>query len=112
MMLRNQYPEKIEPPCTQDEIKNTCNKLENNMATGIDNLHAKFVRYGPDELQEQIAQIINNTTDSTHYPKVLRQGMLTPVTKPPKKIEQGNFQLVILLSVPQKVTTIILIDNT
>ena len=84
--------------------------MKNNKRTGINNLHAEFINYSLEELDKRISQIINNTSESSDYPKVLRQGILTALPKSPKKSEQVNVQPAIILSVPQKVITIIPID--
>ena len=104
-------PVKIEPEYTAEEIESAARKLKNNKATGRDEIHAEFIKYGSPELYYQIAQLLNITSQTGDYPEEIRRGILNPLSKPPKKEEKVNVRPIILLSVLRKIITITLIDR-
>ena len=99
------------PPYTAEEIEKAAGKLKNNKATGRDEVNAELTKYGCDELYEQIAHLLNVTSETGNYPEEIRRGLLNPLAKPPKKDEKVNVRPIILLSVLRKVITINLIDR-
>ena len=101
----------MEPPYTAEEIEKAAGKLKNNKATGRDEVNAELIKYGCDELYEQIAQLLNVTSETGNYPEEIRRGLLNPLAKPPKKDEKVNVRPIILLSVLRNVITINLIDR-
>ena len=72
---------------------------------------AELIKYGCNELYEQIAQLLNVTSETGNYPEEIRRGVLNPIAKPPKKNEKVNVRPIILLSVLRKIITINLIDR-
>ena len=86
-------------------------KLKNNKATGRDDVHAEFIKYGTNKLSVQMATLLNKTSETGEYPEEIKHGILTPLTKPPKKDERVNVRPIILLSVLRKVVTINLIER-
>ena len=86
----NVTPVTIEPPYTAEEIEKAAGKLKNNKATGRDEVNAELIKYGCDELYEQIAQLLNVTSETGNYPEEIRRGLLNPLAKPPKKDEKVN----------------------
>ena len=104
-------PEKMEPAYTAEEIEKAACKLKNNKATGRDEVHAEFIKYGSPELYLQISKLLNITSETGDYPEEIRRGILNPLPKPPKKDEKVNVKPIILLSVLRKIITITLIDR-
>ena len=104
-------PEKMEPAYTAEEIEKAACKLKNNKATGRDEVHAEFIKYGSPELYLQISKLLNITSETGDYPEEIRRGILNPLPKPPKKDEKVNVRPIILLSVLRKIITITLIDR-
>ena len=81
----------MDPPFTGVEIGKAASKLKNNKATGIDKIHAEYIKYGPSKLHNEISNLLNKTSETGEYPEVLRLGILNPLTKPPKK-KKGKCQ--------------------
>ncbi|GFS10738.1 very-long-chain enoyl-CoA reductase [Elysia marginata] len=54
-------PRKLHQPITKEEVKKTFDNLNNNGAPGEDGVHAELLKYGTQELNEQIAKILNQT---------------------------------------------------
>ena len=104
-------PVRMDPPFTSEEISKSARKLKNNKATGIDDVHAEYIKYGPNELHTEISNILNKTSETGEHPEVLRQGILNPLAKPAKKNEKVNVRPIILLSALRKILTIALIDR-
>ena len=104
-------PELMNPPFTAEEIKTAAKKLKNNKATGRDGVHAEFIKHGSNEIYEQIANLLNMTSETGQYPEEIRRGILNPIAKPPKKDEKVNVRPIILLSVLRKIITIVLMTR-
>ena len=104
-------PEKMEPAYTAEEIEKAACKLKNNKATGRDEVHAEFIKYGSPELYLQISKLLNITSETGDYPEEIRRGILNPLPKPSKKDEKINVRPIILLSVLRKIIIITLIDR-
>ena len=104
-------PAPMDPPFVTEEIETAAKKLKNNKATGSDGVHAELIKYGTNELYQQIANLLHKTCETGEYPQEIRRGILTPLAKPPKKDERVNVRPIILLSVFRKMITIGLIDR-
>ena len=78
---------------------------------GHDEVQAELIKYGCNELYEQIAKLLNVTSETGNYPEEIRRGLLNPLAKPPKKDEKVNVRPIILLSVLRKIITINLIER-
>ena len=77
----NVTPVMMEPPYTAEEIETAAGKLKNNKATGRDEVNAEVIKYGCDELCEQIAQLLTVTSETGNYPEEIRRGLLNPTKK-------------------------------
>ena len=104
-------PAKIEPEYTAEVIKSAAKKFKNNKATGREEVHAEFIKYGTTELYNEIAQLLNITSKTGDYPEEIQGEILNPLSKPPKKNEKVNVRPIILLSVLRKIITIIFINR-
>ena len=82
--------EKMEPAYTAEEIEKAACKLKNNKATGRDEVHAEFIKYGSADLHLQISKLLNITSETGDYPEEIHRGTLNPLPKPPKKDEKVN----------------------
>ena len=104
---------KVKTPFTSNEIKKAANKLRNGKSTGCDNLPAKLIKNAPDEIHEEIANILNIVSESGDYPKELKHGHLLPLPKPKKP--QGpckSLRPIVLLSVLRKLLAICFVQRT
>ena len=102
---------KMKPEYNAEQTETAAKKLKNNKAAGRDEVSAELVKYGCRELYEQIASLLNATSETGDYPEEIRTGILTPLAKPPKKDERVNPRPIILLSVLRKIISITLIDR-
>ena len=80
-------PMKMDPLCTVAELLKASSKLKDGKATGKDGVHAEFIKYSTGEIHVQIANLLNETSESSEYPEDLQHGILNPLPKPPKKNE-------------------------
>ena len=101
---------KMKPEYNAEQIETAAKKLKNNKAAGRDEVSAELVKYGCRELYEQIASLLNATSETGDYPEEIRRGILTPLAKPPKKDGRVNMRSIILISVLRTINTITLID--
>ena len=73
--LPNITPSEMKEPFTKEEVQKAIKSLKNNRSAGSDNIKAELLKYGPDEINQEIATILNDTAKSGQYPKELTQGI-------------------------------------
>lgn len=111
--IRNIQATKMKSPFTSEEIKQAVKSLKNNKSPGIDQICSEMIKYGPEELNVAIAEILNRTAETGEYPKVIKQGILIPLQKPGKKKgPTEHIRPIILLSLLRKITSICMIRRT
>ena len=109
---RSYKPSKIRIPFTAEEIRRILRKMKNGKSAGIDKLEVEFLKYAPMEILEQIADILNTTTNTEEELQELVVGLLRPLQKPGKKKGPAeNLRPIILLSVLRKILTIAMLDR-
>ena len=97
---------------TEEEIRKAAKSLNDNKSAGIDNIHAEHIKYAPDVIHKEIAEIFNEAAKTGKFPTELKQGILIPLQKPGKRkgpIE--NLRPVVLLSILRKILAICLINR-
>ena len=105
-------PTRMEKEFNSDEIEKAAKELKNGKSTGCDEVHAEYIKYAPQIIHKEIAQIINDMAETGNYPSEIKQGILIPIPKPKKKEEpKFNLRPIILLSIIRKITAICLIDR-
>ena len=68
--------------------------------------------YGPPEIHEGVAKLLNNIASTGEYPEQIKQGILKPLRKPGKKPgPPSNLRPIILLSVLRKLLAICMISS-
>ena len=88
---------------TSTETKIAAKSMKNNKSCGIEQMYAEHVKYAPECVHTEIADIFNETAATGKYPLELKQGLLTPLPKPKKKKgPRENLRPIILLSVLRK----------
>ena len=80
----------MKPLLTSQDIHEASKKLKNNKATRPDGVHAKYLKYGSNQLFVNISEILNKTSETGEYPENIRLGTFNPLAKPPKKNEKVN----------------------
>lgn len=78
-------PKQMTSPFTGMEVQAAVNSLKNNKRAGIDNIKSEQLKYGPDLVYNSIADILNITASTGHYPEEIKQSILVPLHKPKKK---------------------------
>ena len=111
--IENITPTKMKEPFTTEEVKSAVKSLKNGKSAGMDNFHAELVKYGPDEISEGIAEILNETAETGIPPTEVKGGILIPLQKPGKKVgPPGNLRPIILLSMLRKILAICMLRRT
>ena len=72
-------PSKIRIPFTAEEIRKILRKMKNGKSAGIDKLEVEFLKYAPMEILEQVADILNTTTNTEEELQELVVGLLRPL---------------------------------
>jgi hypothetical protein len=104
--------EKITPvpmttPFSKEEIKKAAKSLKNGKSAGIDEIQGELIKYAPEEIFEEIAEIFNDIAVTGNYPQEIKEGVLVPLQKPGKKAgPPGNLRPIILLSIVRKILAI------
>ena len=78
---------------------NCCKTSEKQQKPGVDSINAELLKYGPNELHGEIANIFNQIAATGEIPTEIQQGILIPIPKPGKPAgPPGNLRLIILNS--------------
>ena len=88
-------------------------KMTNNKAPGKDNINVELIKYAPEEIYKEIANILNRIYERNDTGVELGTGILLPFQKPKKT--QGpvkNLRPIALLEVIQKNLSKIFMDRT
>jgi len=108
--IENFQPAPLTEEFSANEIKSAILSLKNNKSPGIDQIRAEHLKCAPSEINQHIANLLNNVALTGEYPKELKIGLLTPLAKPGKiKGPPQNLRPVILLSLLRKILAICII---
>ena len=100
-------PQAMKTPFTKDEIKGAVKRLRNNRSSGIDNVAAELLKYGPEILCDEIALIFNSLAETGDCPLEITHGILCALQKPGKtKGPLDHLRPIILLSMLRKILAI------
>ncbi len=75
----------MKTPFTTEEIEKASKIMKNQKSVGEDGLNAEYVKYGPPEIHNGIATLLNTIARTGKYPAEIKSGILTPLPKPGKK---------------------------
>ncbi|GFR81527.1 serine/threonine kinase 33 [Elysia marginata] len=104
-------PRKLHQPITKEEVKKSFDNLNNNRAPGEDGIHAELLIYGTQELNEQIAKILNQTFER-HENLDINAGQLIAIPKPGKpKGPPKNLGPITLLNTIRKALSKIVLER-
>ena len=98
---------------TAKEVKTAVKKMANNKVPGKDNINVELLKYAPEEMYEEIANITNGIYERNDTSIKLGTGILLPIPKPKKT--QGpvkNLRPITLLGVIRKILSKIFMDRT
>ncbi len=106
-------PSQMKIPFTKGEVGEAIKSLKNNKSAGIDDIVAEQLKYGPEEINQSIAELLNEISRTGNHPKEVKEGILVPLPKPGKKKgPPGNLRPIILLSMLRKILAICMIRRT
>ena len=71
-------------PFTAEEIKSAIRSLRNNRSAGDDQIKAEVLKSAPDILDELLADIYKNISETGEHPPELTLCIITPIQKPGK----------------------------
>ena len=77
-------PRPLENKITRDEVKAATKAMNNNKAMGDDGIPLELLKYGPDELADSIANILNTVLETHNSEIQFGQSILLPMLKPKK----------------------------
>ena len=75
-------------PFTAKEIEIAVRAMKNNKSPGIDNIQTELIKHGPTEINDRIAELLNNIAKTGNFPTEIKEGILIPLPKPGKKHKQ------------------------
>ena len=106
-------PKKLNKEISPEEIKTAISKMSNNKAPGKDNIDVELVKYAPEEVHTEIAEVLNNVFETNDDQLKLGTGVLLPLPKPKKT--QGptkHLRPITLLEVIRKVLSKVFMSRT
>ena len=105
-------PCKMREPFTPKEIKEAAYSMKNNTSP-YNNVTIEMIKYGPEEIFDEIAKIFNQAAETGNCPKELTEGIITPLQKPNKaKGPIANLRPITLLSILRKILATCLCRRT
>ncbi|GFR59984.1 LINE-1 element ORF2 [Elysia marginata] len=95
-------PRKLHQPITKEEVKKSFDNLNNNRAPGEDGIYAGLLKYGTQELNEQIAKILKQTFERHENLDIYARELIA-ISKPGKpKGPPKNLRPITLLNTIRK----------
>ncbi len=106
-------PVEMRKPFTTEEISKAVKKLKNNKSSGIYDISAEMIKYGPEVIHSRIAEIFNNMAKTGEVPEEIIMGILVPLPKPGKpRGPPANLRPVVLLTILRKILAICMIGRS
>ena len=106
-------PQEMKTPFTPEEVGKAIKSLKNNKSPGSDQLKSELLKFGPNIIHQEIAEILNEIAKTGTYPQEVKNGLLIPLPKPGKRQgPPGNLRPIILLSILRKILAICMIKRT
>ena len=83
------------PPCSmktlfREEISIATKKLRNGENPDIDSMNAEYIKYAPGKTHQIIDDVLRKSVETDYYLEILKEGILTPLPKSPKKTQKGE----------------------
>ena len=104
-------PKTLNKPIIDEEVKKAIDKLNNNRAAGPDRISAELIKYGPQEINTMIKDILNECIEN-HQPIYVGSGILVALQKPGKpKGPVKNMRPINLLLIIRKILSNITIQR-
>ena len=83
------------PPCSmktlfREEISIATKKLRNGENPDIDSMNTEYIKYAPGKTHQIIDDVLRKSVETDYYLEILKEGILTPLPKSPKKTQKGE----------------------
>ena len=83
------------PPCSmntlfREEISIATKKLRNGENPDIDSMNAEYIKHAPGKTHQIIDDVLRKSVETDYYLEILKEGILTPLPKSPKKTQKGE----------------------
>ena len=97
-------------PFSAQGVREAIETLTNNKSPGCDDINGELLNYGPEEINQEIADILNKMAGTEQFPTEIKDGILIPLPKPLKKAgPPANLWPIILLSTLRKILAMCLL---
>ena len=113
MMIKEDLCHNLDRKITAKEVKKAVWEMANNKTPSKDSINIELIKYAPEEIYKEIANILNGIYERNDTRIKLGTGILLPLPKPKKT--QGpvkNLRPIILLEFIQKIMSKIFINRT
>jgi len=104
-------PRPLNSPITGGQVTAAARRLRNNRAAGVDGIQGELLKYGGEDLHEEIAAIYNLIFSKHDSVAELKQGILIPLNKPGKASVASETRPVILLITLRKILALLVLDQ-
>ena len=98
-------------PITRGEIKTALTQLKNAKAPGVDNIPPEALKEGGPCTVEALHRILNLVWEKEEIPDDWKRGLLVKLTKKGDLSKCGNWRGIMLLSIPSKILTRVLLNR-
>ena len=75
----------MKTPFTTGELEKASKSTNNRKSVGEDELNAEYIKYGPPEIHNGIATLLNIIARTGKYPAEIKSGIITLLPKPGRK---------------------------
>jgi hypothetical protein len=96
---------------TTEEVEKAIKKLKNGTAAGIDDIQAKLLKHGGEELVRRLTKLCNRTRETGETPRDWCDGIIIPLPKKGDLRDCNNGRDITLLSAPRKVLSCTILDR-
>lgn len=96
---------------TLEDIKNAARNLKNRKAPGPDNISNELLKYGDEQLHEEITKLFNKIIRSGRIPNNWKLSTTIPIYKKGEKSKPENYRGITLLNSAQKLFTKIITEK-
>ncbi|CAH2091878.1 unnamed protein product [Euphydryas editha] len=82
-------------PCSNEELSNIINNLDNNTSTGVDGISTKAIKCIKDIIVDRLSNCVNKCLSQGIFPDTLKIAKVSPIHKSGPKTDPSNYRPVI-----------------